>query len=150
MTRAGRNHRASSALAASIVAVALFASALVPSALAVTGPDKSEVVIVLDFSASILDDKTTRNRFGAAVEAIANRVEATSADLVAGDTTVSIVQFATRAADQPGCADMKLLGSPATVTQFATCLKKIAAQYRKGLTSGGRRSSASIRTMLPR
>ena len=63
MTRAGRNHRASSALAASIVAVALFASALVPSALAI-GADKAEVVLVLDFSGSILDDATTRNQFG--------------------------------------------------------------------------------------
>ena len=78
MTRAGRNHRASSALAASIVAVALFASALVPSALAI-GADKAEVVLVLDFSGSILDDATTRNQFGAALERIADRVDKTSA-----------------------------------------------------------------------
>ena len=35
-----------------------------------------------------------RNRFGAALERIADRVDATSSDLIAGDTTVSIVQFA--------------------------------------------------------
>ena len=78
MTRAGRNHRAISALAASIVAVALFASALVPSALAI-GADKAEVVLVLDFSSSILDDATTRNQFGAALERIADRVDETAA-----------------------------------------------------------------------
>jgi hypothetical protein len=127
------------AVVAIISLVLLLGSALTSTALAQTGPDKSEVVMVLDFSASILDDKATRNRFGAAVEAIADRVDATSADLVVGDTTVSIVQFASRAADQPGCAEMKLLGSQAAVTQFSTCLRAIATQYRRGLTSGGTR-----------
>src|SRR5258705_3671925 len=134
MTRHGVGGRAVIAIVASAM---LIFGALASTAVAQTGADKSEVVIVLDFSASILVDKATRNRFGAAVEAIASRVEATSADLVAGDTTVSIVQFATRAADQPGCADIKLLGSPTAVAKFATCLKAIATQYRKGLTSGG-------------
>ncbi|MEP6638258.1 MAG: hypothetical protein ABJC39_02830, partial [Chloroflexota bacterium] len=68
-------------------------TALAPTARAAT-PDRSEVVLVFDFSASILNDKANRNRFGAALEGIAARVEATSADLVAGDATVSIVQFA--------------------------------------------------------
>ena len=51
-------------------------------------PDRSDVVLVLDFSASILDEPATRNRFGAALERIADRVEATSADLITGDTTL--------------------------------------------------------------
>jgi Fibronectin type III domain len=100
---------------------------------ALTAPDPSDVVLVLDFSASILDEPADRNRFGAALERIADRVEATSSDLVAGDTTVSIVQFATRAADYPRCGDLKLLRSPDAVARFAGCLRSVARAYRKGL-----------------
>jgi hypothetical protein len=96
-------------------------------------PDRSNVILVLDFSASILQDKANRNRFGAALERIAARVDVTSADLTAGDATVSIVQFATRAADLPGCVDLKLLNSAETVGRFADCLRSVAAAYRKGL-----------------
>jgi hypothetical protein len=106
---------------------------LVPKA-AAQGPDRSDVVLVLDFSASILQDSTNRNRFGAALERIAARVDEISADLVAGDTTVTIIQFATRAAAYSSCTDLKLLDSPATVAHFADCLRAVAAAYRKGLT----------------
>ena len=99
-----------------------------------TAPDPSDVVIVLDFSASILDVKADRNRFGAALERIADRVDETSSDLVAGDTTVSIVQFAAKAADYPGCTELKLLGSPEAVAKFARCLRSVAAAYRRGLS----------------
>ena len=115
-----------------VVGALLMSSGLAPSVHA-AAPDRSEVVLVLDFSASILKDAANRNRFGAALEQIANRVDATSADLVAGDTTVSMIQFATRAADYPGCADLKLLDSPETVTRFANCLRSVAGAYRKGL-----------------
>ena len=131
MRRLGPGAHAAAALAAGLV---LVLGGLVPSA-AAQGPDKSDVVLVLDFSASILEDATNRNRFGAALERIADRVDAISTDLVVGDTAVSIVQFATRAADVAGCADLKLLNSPATVAQFANCLRSVAAAYRKGLTS---------------
>ncbi|MBA2718288.1 MAG: fibronectin type III domain-containing protein [Chloroflexi bacterium] len=122
-----------SALAALFVAVVIVGAGIVPSARA-AGPDKSDVVLVLDFSASILQDATNRTRFGDAIERIADRVDATSADLVGGDTTVSLVQFAARAADYPGCVDLKLLGSAENVAKFATCLRTLAAAYRKGLT----------------
>src|SRR4051812_26858298 len=112
-----------------VVVVGLFAPNVHAAA-----PDRSEVVLVLDFSASILEDKTNRNRFGAALERIADRVDATSADLVAGDTTVTIVRFATRAADYPRCADLKLLANPAAVTRFANCLRGVAQGYRHGLS----------------
>ena len=95
-------------------------------------PDPSDVVLVLDFSASILDE-TNRDRFAAALERIADRVDATSADLIAGDTTVSMVQFAAKAADYRGCADLKLLGNPEAVAHFADCLRSVASAYRKGL-----------------
>ena len=129
MSRVGRRARA----AATILAAALLAGGgLVPATLAV-GPDKAEVVLVFDFSASILDDAANRNRFGAALERIADRVDETQRDLIAGDTTVSIVQFASKAADVQGCTDLKLLGSPSTVRKFAECLRSVAAAYRKGL-----------------
>ena len=96
-------------------------------------PDPSDVVIVLDFSASILDEPTDRNRFAAALERIADRVDETSADLVTGDTTVSIVQFASKAADYPRCAELKLLNSPGAVKTFSGCLRSVARAYRTGL-----------------
>jgi hypothetical protein len=106
---------------------------LTPTTLAQDHPDRSEVVLVLDFSASILDDAANRDRFAGALDRIADRIDATSSDLVAGDTTVSIVQFATRAADYPGCLDLKLIESPETVARFADCLREAAVAYRNGL-----------------
>ena len=102
---------------------------------AAPAPDRSEVVLVLDFSASILVDEANRNRFGAALEEIADRVEETSSDLVAGDATVSIVQFASGAVDYPGCASLHMLGSPEAVKQFADCLRSVAKAYRDGLNT---------------
>jgi hypothetical protein len=119
-----------------VVAFALVAllsgGALVPSARA-AAPDRSSVVLVFDFSASILQDKANRARFATALEAIAARVDETSSDLVAGDATVAIVQFAAKAADYPGCTDLRLLGDPTAVIRFADCLRSVAAAYRKGL-----------------
>jgi hypothetical protein len=129
MRRLGRE---ANAVAAIVAGVLLVAGGLAPNVVAQT-PDQSDVVLVLDFSASILEDTANRNRFGAALERIADRVDATSVDLVAGDATVSIVRFATRAADYPGCVDLKLLNSPETVTRFGNCLRSVASAYRKGL-----------------
>ncbi len=121
-------------LAAAIAfAVVLVTGGIVPRAAAQT-PDPSNVVLVLDFSASILVDATNRNRFGAALERIAARVDEISADLTAGDATMSIVQFASRAVDYPGCSELKLLQRPSTVAHFADCLRAVAAEYRKGST----------------
>ena len=97
-----------------------------------TTPDSSDVVLVLDFSASILEEPTNRNRFGAALERIADRIVATSSDLVAGDTRVTLVQFATKAIDYPTCTDLKLLGDPAAVAKLGQCLRSVASAYRKG------------------
>ena len=121
------------AVVTTAIAVALMAGAPPPTVRAQTLPDRSDVVLVLDFSASILQQKTDRNRFGAALERIADRVEETTSDLVAGDVTVSIVRFAARAADYRGCTGLKLLGSQPAVAQFARCLRAVARAYRKGL-----------------
>ncbi len=123
-----------SPLIALALAILVVVVGLVPNVRA-AAPDRSDVVLVLDFSASILQDNTNRNRFGAALEKIADRVDATSTDLVGGDTTVTIVRFATHAVDDPGCAELKLLASPANVARFANCLRAVATAYRKGLTS---------------
>jgi hypothetical protein len=97
--------------------------------------DPSDVVLVFDFSASILQDKANRDRFATALEGIADRVDAIAPDLLAGDATVSIVEFASKAADYPGCADLKLIQSPAAVAKLSSCLRSVAGVYRKGLTS---------------
>ena len=133
IVRGGIGSRASAALAALVMTVVLTLGAFAPTARAAADP--SDVVLVFDFSASILRDETNRNRFAAALDGIADRVDAIAADLVAGDATVSIVQFATKAADSPGCTDLKLLQSPATVAKFASCLRSLATAYRKGVTS---------------
>ena len=129
----GIGSRASAVMAAVVMTVVLSLGALAPNARAAADP--SDVVLVFDFSASILRDETNRNRFAAALEGIADRVDAITADLVAGDATVSIVQFATSAVDYPGCVDLKLLQSPSAVTRFATCLRSLAGGYRKGVTT---------------
>jgi hypothetical protein len=128
VNRLGRTGRA----AATLLVVGLLAvGALAPPSLAV-GPDKAEVVLVFDFSGSILDDKTIRNQFGAALERIADRVDETQRDLIKGDTSISIVQFASKAAEVPGCTELKVLGSPSTTVRFADCLRTVAAAYRAG------------------
>jgi fibronectin type III domain protein len=129
MGRFGRITRATATLVLATIAVT---AGLVPAARAAEA-DPSDVVLVLDYSASILTDANTRNKFGGALDAIATRVEQTSADLTSSDATVSMIQFATRAADYPGCVDLNLLDNPANVTKFAGCLHSLAAAYKKGL-----------------
>ena len=134
--RTGRalHRRASAALTALLlVGASVGLTAIVPGrSLAQTVPDRSEIVLVLDFSASILDDAAIRGRFATALERIADRIDATSADLVAGDATVTIVQFATKAADDAGCVNLRLLDDPDAVARFANCVRDVAAAYRHG------------------
>ena len=122
------------AVAMTALTALFIGAAPIPGARAQNAPDPSDVVIVLDFSASILDESADRNRFGAALERIAARVDETSSDLIAGDTTVSIVRFAAKAADYPGCSDLKLLGSTTAVAKLADCLRSVARAYRKGMS----------------
>ena len=96
-------------------------------------PDSSDVVLGLDFSASILNDAQNRARFAGALERMADRVDALSADLVKGDTTVSLVQFASEARGVEGCTDLQLLNDPEAVATFADCLRTMGAAYREGL-----------------
>jgi hypothetical protein len=132
--RRGIGSRASAALAAVAITMLTILGGIAPQS-ARAAADPSDVVLVFDFSASILRDETNRNRFAAALEGIAARVDAITADLVAGDATVSIVGFATKAADYPSCVDLRLLQSPSAVAKFAGCLRSVATVYRKGGTS---------------
>ena len=65
---------------------------------------------------------------------MADRVDALSADLVKGDTTVSLVQFASKARNVEGCTDLQLLNDPEAVATFADCLRTVGAAYRRGLS----------------
>lgn len=130
MSRRGLQARA---FITTVVAALLIGSGPAPDVLAQTAPDRSDVVLVFDFSASILKEVANRNRFGAALERIADRVDETSSDLVAGDVTVTFVQFAARAADYEGCTELRLLGNADAVARFADCLRSVASAYRTGL-----------------
>ena len=99
-------------------------------------PDSSDVVLVLDYSASILDDARNRARFAGALERMADRVDELSPELVEGDTTVSLVQFASEARDYEGCTDLELLNNPEAVATFADCLRSLGEAYRNGLSPG--------------
>ena len=132
MTRAGRNHRASSALAASIVAVALFASALVPSALAI-GADKAEVVLVLDFSGSILDDATTRNQFGdgARADRRPGRRDLARPHRRRHDDLDRPVRRR-RPPTSPAAARSRRSAARRPSRRLSDCLRTVAAEYKKG------------------
>ena len=69
---------------------------------AAANEDASDIVLALDFSGSILEDKATRTDFADALDGIDARIDETAATLMAGDATVSIVRFATKAADVDG------------------------------------------------
>ena len=101
MVNMTRLHRASRTIAIAIaICGLLLASGGGQSASAAeTTPDSSDVALVLDFSASILNDARNRARFAGALERMADRVDELSGDLVTGDTTVSLVQFASEARD---------------------------------------------------
>ena len=97
--------------------------------------DPSDVVVALDYSASILNDKPVRTKFAAALDEIADRVEATADDLAERDITISLVPFATRARPLPGCERLSLHEDPAAVAALADCLRSAARQYRRGTKS---------------
>ena len=135
MVNMTRLHRASRTIAIAIaICGLLLASGGGQSASAAeTTPDSSDVALVLDFSASILNDARNRARFAGALERMADRVDELSGDLVTGDTTVSLVQFASEARDVEGCTDLQLLNDPEAVATFADCLRSMGAAYREGL-----------------
>ena len=122
------------ALLAAVLGTALPIESIAGTALAVdASDDASDIVLVLDFSGSILEDRTIRTDFGDALDGIADRVAETSATLTAGDATVSIVRFATRAADLADCTGLGLRENPQAVADLANCLRRVADAYRTGV-----------------
>src|SRR5687768_623696 len=84
--------RASRAARLALLAAALATGfAVPPAALAAEEPEPSDIVIVLDFSSSILDDEDTRTAFADALDRLAARTEEIGDTLLQGDVTVSIV-----------------------------------------------------------
>ena len=129
MGRFGRITRATATLVLATIAVA---GTLVPAAVTAANADPSDVVMEFDFSASILDDARTRTQFADAIDKIAVQVGQQSDQLTSSDATVSMIQFASKAADYPGCVNLKLLDNPDAVRKFSGCLTSLAAAYRKG------------------
>ena len=130
----GRARQSRRTARAACAAIFLAASSLTSPALvgAASPADPSHVVVVLDYSSSILSDQATRGQFADALERLAERVDATAADLVTGDATVSFVRFASSAQDQPGCTDLELKDNPQAVATMSGCLRDLANVYRKG------------------
>jgi fibronectin type III domain protein/VWA domain-containing protein len=120
-----------------VVVAALLGTILpVAPALGATAPagnDPSDIVLVLDFSGSILEDKAVRTAFADAIDGIAARVDETADTLTAGDATVSIVRFATKAADLADCTGLRLRQNKEAVADLSACLRRVAAAYRKGV-----------------
>jgi hypothetical protein len=102
-----------------------------------TAEDPSEVVLVFDVSASILDsDDGTNVEFAQALEGIADRVATIADDLTTGNATVSFVAFARTAKPYPNrCQGLALHDNPAAVGRFEECLRKISADYAAGSQS---------------
>jgi hypothetical protein len=116
------------------LAIGLLAAGFTPSAaLAQDTVEPSDVVIVLDYSLSILQDETSRGQFAEALNRIGDTVDAKAADLADGKATISFVAFATSAVDyDPVCVDLKLSGSEPNVHQLAKCFRQVASEYKAG------------------
>jgi hypothetical protein len=128
-----RGARVGGVLLIGLVLAAMAGGATPPGTRAASADDPADIVLVLDFSGSILDDDVVRAAFADALDGIATRVEETADTRACGDATVSIVRFATRAADVPGCTGLSLRESEATVATLAACLRDIAGAYRRGV-----------------
>ena len=90
-------------------------------------------MVVLDFSASILNHKVTRERFADALDQLAAHVDETTGELVNGEATVSLVRFASKAEGVDGCVDLSLHENFRAAADLADCLRAVATSYRAGL-----------------
>ena len=127
----------STALRAALAAVALCVAAASLGAASVVGRepglDPSDVVLVFDFSDSILRSKSGANvEFARALDKIADRVKETSADLVKGHATISFEAFGRKAVLYERCTDIALSDNSAEVQRLEGCLRSIAREYRAG------------------
>ena len=128
--------RSSAALVALVLMlVGAVGLAGVPSARAQQAPDKSDVVIVLDFSASILQDKANRHRFATALDAD-RRPRRRDLGRTSSPATRRCRSSSSRPGPPtiPGCTDLKTLGSPRRRRASSrTACAAWPGAYRKGL-----------------
>ena len=115
-----------------LVATLMTAFAVPPATHAAEAPEASDIVIVLDYSGSILQDEPTRTAFGDALDGLADRVDAIAETLVQGDMTVSFVIFASSAVVDNRCVDLSLRDNADAVAQLSQCLRDFAETYREG------------------
>jgi len=121
----------STALLALVVAALVAAAPSV--ALAQETVEPSDVVIVLDYSLSILRDEASRGQFAEALNKIADSVDEKAADLADGKATFSFVAFASSAVDyDPACVDLRLTGSEANAHKLASCFRQVGGEYKAG------------------
>lgn len=99
-----------------------------------TATDPSNVVLVFDVSDSILDSPQQTNvEFASALNAIADRVGASAAELAIGNAEISFVAFGRTAISYPsGCEKLRLHESPEAISKLEACLRSIAGQYQAG------------------
>ncbi len=109
---------------------------LVPTSQAATTASKldpSDVVIALDFSISIMEEKDTRNDFAAALDRIADDVDANREELMSGNATFTFVAFASEAVNYSfDCSKIAVYESERNVSQLADCFRQVADEYRRG------------------
>src|SRR5688500_16240135 len=113
-------------------ASALFTSPTPSTVRAATAADPSDVVLVFDFSASILLDEATRNAFADALDRIATQVDEIERAFLDSGATVSFVRFASSTTDVPGCVQLSLRDDLDATSKVADCLQDVAAAYRAG------------------
>lgn len=98
--------------------------------------DPSDVVIALDFSGSIMEDKAARTDFAKALEKIATAVNDHGADLTAGPATFTFVAFASHAVNYSDtCTRINVQGSYVAVGHLVECFQAVAREYRRGLAA---------------
>lgn len=130
-------------LQALLVTVAILSLAVVPASVAAVGAeDSSNVVLVFDVSDSILQaDDGTNVEFAAALNAIADRVAASAAELAIGNAEISFVAFGRSAINYPnGCQQLRLHEDLGAVGTLEACLRTIAGQYEAGTDAAVRQA----------
>jgi hypothetical protein len=133
--RSPKPKRAHISLLASIAIMAVGSLTVGPMLVAAqTALDPSNVVLVFDVSNSILlSDDGTNVEFAAALNGIADRVEASATDLAVGNAEISFVAFGRTAITYPdNCDRLSLHEDPAAIAQLEACLRSVAAEYQAG------------------
>jgi hypothetical protein len=119
-----------------LVALALCLAALPAASAAATSQTSyapSNVVLVFDFSNSILASSTEANvEFAQALDDIADRAADVATDLANGNAGVSFIVFGGKAILLKNCEYLALHDDLKAVERFEGCLRELATDYRAG------------------